>query len=789
MSNTMQSLPGDASATARGVVNKVAQVFAGPKTFIGEVIASAGVRFGDGTLLTTASTGGGGIGTVTTLSVATANGVSGSVANPTTTPAITVTLGAITPSSVQTPTLFNTNGGVSTDVAVVLGTSVAYGTVDPAGSLLSVRTGIGGAAVESLSIRKDGVVKGGLGLLTLNDSVGAVLSWNGNGFRATGSVVEIAGGSVPVQVRGLNSLARLMSNLGAGAADLATAAGTSALDGATSPTAKLFVVQTGIGVAPVDKAWFTGTGQLNIVQTGINIPSITLAGGAGGYAYGGGLQMGGQYQGLYYTGTSNGIHLQSYGASVPVGIQSFDSFAFVAGYLQGSLGAAAVAVKVGTKIADGAIDPTARLLTVRTSMGGTEAEKFYVSGGGNAVASGTVTGSNLSGANTGDQTITLTGDVTGSGTGSFTTSIAAATVTLAKMANIATATVLGRATAGTGAPEALTLANGIGVSGGALILGNITPAKVTWLNSSAVAKATTWYDTAGGRTVVLGDTGTNPWLYISDGDGVVRATYGIQTAQGVNATGAIYAGSLMLNPFGPGLSNDNGLGATDIALKLGTRLVASSVHATAKLLSLRAGLGGTEVEKLYVSSSGFVVCSGLNVGGGDIYVGGVGSITPGSGGIAAGHSAFVLNLNSGWALADVAATECFKFFSLTNFTAPGAQILTLRNGDATTGIKVAAFLASGVLAQIGNDSGGAPGTATSNTPAGINAIATGDASVTVYNSLIPDPTVRRVRIHVTPHGLLPPWWVEQLDGKFILFVSGTAASDVMFSWEIGEIIA
>lgn len=44
--------------------------------------------------------GGGGSGTVTTVSVTTANGVSGSVANPTTTPAITLSLGAITPTSV-----------------------------------------------------------------------------------------------------------------------------------------------------------------------------------------------------------------------------------------------------------------------------------------------------------------------------------------------------------------------------------------------------------------------------------------------------------------------------------------------------------------------------------------------------------------------------------------------------------------------------------------------------------------------------------------------------------------
>lgn len=44
-------------------------------------------------------------------------------------------------------------------------------------------------------------------------------------------------------------------------------------------------------------------------------------------------------------------------------------------------------------------------------------------------ASGTVTGSNLSGMNTGDQTISLTGDVTGSGTGSFAATLADTAVT------------------------------------------------------------------------------------------------------------------------------------------------------------------------------------------------------------------------------------------------------------------------------------------------------------------------------------------------------------------------
>lgn len=62
----------------------------------------------------------------------------------------------------------------------------------------------------------------------------------------------------------------------------------------------------------------------------------------------------------------------------------------------------------------------------------------------------------LTGTNTGDQTITLTGDVTGTGTGSFSATIANNAVTLAKMATVATDSILGRATAATGNVEVLT---------------------------------------------------------------------------------------------------------------------------------------------------------------------------------------------------------------------------------------------------------------------------------------------------------------------------------------------
>jgi hypothetical protein len=74
-----------------------------------------------------------------------------------------------------------------------------------------------------------------------------------------------------------------------------------------------------------------------------------------------------------------------------------------------------------------------------------------------ATQSGTFSGTS-SGTNTGDQTITLTGDVTGSGTGSFAATIATGAVTLAKMANMATASLIYRKTAGAGAPEVNTLA-------------------------------------------------------------------------------------------------------------------------------------------------------------------------------------------------------------------------------------------------------------------------------------------------------------------------------------------
>jgi len=83
-------------------------------------------------------------------------------------------------------------------------------------------------------------------------------------------------------------------------------------------------------------------------------------------------------------------------------------------------------------------------------------------------ASGAVTGSNLSGSNTGDQTITLTGDVTGTGTGSFAATIANNAVTYAKMqAASAVAKLIGSNASGTALGE-ITLGTNLSMAGSTL---------------------------------------------------------------------------------------------------------------------------------------------------------------------------------------------------------------------------------------------------------------------------------------------------------------------------------
>ena len=69
--------------------------------------------------------------------------------------------------------------------------------------------------------------------------------------------------------------------------------------------------------------------------------------------------------------------------------------------------------------------------------------------------------SNTSGTNTGDQTITLTGDVTGSGKGSFATTLSNAAVSYAKIQNMSAKSLIGNKSLTAGTPGEITLGTGL----------------------------------------------------------------------------------------------------------------------------------------------------------------------------------------------------------------------------------------------------------------------------------------------------------------------------------------
>lgn len=121
----------------------------------------------------------------------------------------------------------------------------------------------------------------------------------------------------------------------------------------------------------------------------------------------------------------------------------------------------------------------------------------------------------LSGTNTGDQTITLTGDVTGSGTGSFAATIANDAVTYAKIQNVsATDKLLGRSSAGAGDVEEIAC-----TAFGRSLIDDVTAG-----NARATLGLSN-YETINSTGVITGGVlsiGTpNTTFSISDGSGVI----------------------------------------------------------------------------------------------------------------------------------------------------------------------------------------------------------------------------------------------------------------------------
>jgi len=192
---------------------------------------------------------------------------------------------------------------------------------------------------------------------------------------------------------------------------------------------------------------------------------------------------------------------------------------------------------------------------------------FSIAGG---TASKTLTLSDnatLSGSNTGDQTITLTGDVTGTGTGSFGATIANNAVTFGKMQNVSAANrLLGRATAGSGLIEEITVGGDLTQSGsnftvnnGAVnfgkmanlaansIIGNNTGSAATptalsisdvrnllSLNSVENTALTTWPGSA--NITTLGTIGTGTWNASAIADDKLASALTGKTYNGLTPT-------------------------------------------------------------------------------------------------------------------------------------------------------------------------------------------------------------------------------------------------------------
>jgi len=189
-------------------------------------------------------------------------------------------------------------------------------------------------------------------------------------------------------------------------------------------------------------------------------------------------------------------------------------------------------------------------------------------------ASGTVTGSNLSGSNTGDQTITLTGDVTGSGTGSFAATIANNAVTFAKIQDISAASrLLGRgAGAGAGVAQEISLGTGLSMSGTTL--------------SSTAAGSVTSVDASGGTTGLTfsgGPVTTTGTLTLAGTLDVANGGTGATTAAGALTSLGAYPNS---NPAGytanaGTVTNVSASGGANISVATGsTTPVISQVAAT-----------------------------------------------------------------------------------------------------------------------------------------------------------------------------------------------------------------